>query len=189
MPNARSVVAVRGLCGSNVPLQGANHAAVAGRLPVGLAVRHHDASFARSRLALFRYGGRCQVRLDPPQPCGSPRGDAPQPVRTNRISRSGCTTARVIDQACPAVACGGGGAPQLAVRELVGASQLLPPMCRWRRVQTTSIRCVTLAEVQDIPDCSPLTSIRCVTLARKCRHGHHVTTSICEGRVDVPASL
>ena len=125
MPNARSVVAVRCLCGSNVPLQGANHAAVAGRLPVGLAVRHHDASFARSRLALFRYGGRCQVRLDPPQPCGSPRGDAPQPVRTNRLSRSGCTTARVIDQACPAVACGGGGAPQPAVRELVGASQLL----------------------------------------------------------------
>ena len=65
----------------------------------------------------------------------------------------------------------------------------LPPMCRWRRVQTASIRCVTLAELQDIPDCSPLTSIRCVTLARKCRHGHHFTTSICEGRVDVPASL
>ena len=62
---------------------------------------------------------------DPPQPRGSPRGDAPQPVRTNRLSRSGCTTARVIDQACPAVACGGGGAPQPAVRELVGASQLL----------------------------------------------------------------
>ena len=141
LPNARSVVAVRGLCGSNVPLQGANHAAVAGRLPVGLAVRHHDASFARSRLALFRYGGRCQVRLDPPQPCGSPRGDAPQPVRTNRLSRSGCTTARVIDQACPAVACGGGGAPQPVVRELVDALE--------NGVMTTSCVCALAASLDN----------------------------------------
>ena len=46
LPNARSVVAVPCLCGSNVPLQAAHHAAAAGRLPAGLAVRHHDASFA-----------------------------------------------------------------------------------------------------------------------------------------------
>ena len=102
-------------------------------------MRHHDASFARSRLALFRYGGRCQVRLDPPQPCGSPRGDAPQPVRTNRLSRSGCTTARVIDQACPAVACGGGGAPQPVVRELVDALE--------NGVMTTSCVCAFAASL------------------------------------------